>query len=82
VPPPANARHKSTSSADSTSSSSSSSNSGNVKSVPYNWKSVVIDGGGFVTGIIFSKAKAGVLYIRTDVGGAYRYDPTNRSWIH
>ncbi len=81
VPPPANARHKSTSSADSTSSSSSSSNSGNVKSVPYNWKSVVIDGGGFVTGIIFSKAKAGVLYIRTDVGGAYRYDPTNRSWI-
>ena len=85
VPPPANARNKSTSSAESSSSSSSNSssdsNSGNVKSVPYDWKSVVIDGGGFVTGVIFSKVKAGILYIRTDVGGAYRYDPTNRSWI-
>ncbi|HEY2410054.1 MAG TPA: sialidase family protein [Polyangiaceae bacterium] len=52
-----------------------------VKSVPYAWKSVVIRGGGFVTGIIFSRAKQGLLYIRTDIGGAYRYDSANKGWI-
>jgi hypothetical protein len=49
--------------------------------VPYAWKSVVVVGGGFVTGLIYSPVKAGVLYARTDIGGAYRYDPVNRSWI-
>ncbi|HEV8244578.1 MAG TPA: xyloglucanase, partial [Polyangiaceae bacterium] len=52
-----------------------------MKSIPYTWKNVVIRGGGFVTGIIFSPVKPGVLYVRTDIGGAYRYDPANKSWI-
>ncbi len=47
----------------------------------YVWKSVVINGGGFVTGLAFSPVEAGILYARTDVGGAYRYDPKNESWI-
>jgi photosystem II stability/assembly factor-like uncharacterized protein len=48
---------------------------------PYAWKNVVILGGGFVTGTIFSPAKQGLLYARTDVGGAYRWDGTARVWI-
>jgi hypothetical protein len=47
----------------------------------YSWKSVTIEGGGFVTGLVFSPIKQGVLYARTDIGGAYRYDAKNRSWI-
>jgi hypothetical protein len=52
-----------------------------VSSSPYVWKSVVINGGGFVTGLVFSSVKPGVLYARTDVGGAYRYDASGRSWV-
>src|SRR5262249_45236637 len=39
---------------------------------PYLWKNVVMLGGGFVSGVVFSPA--GTLYARTDVGGAYRWD--------
>jgi photosystem II stability/assembly factor-like uncharacterized protein len=42
---------------------------------------VTILGGGFVTGVVFSPAKANVVYARTDVGGAYRLDPVNKVWI-
>lgn len=54
---------------------------GKVPAVPYVWKSVAIHGGGFVTGLVFSPVKPGILYARTDIGGAYRYDPKNQSWI-
>jgi xyloglucan-specific exo-beta-1,4-glucanase len=48
---------------------------------PYVWKNVTILGGGFVTGIEFSPVAAGVIYARTDVGGAYRWDPSAKVWI-
>jgi hypothetical protein len=48
---------------------------------PYRWRSVVIQGGGFVTGIVFSPAKPGVAYARTDIGGAYRFNPADKSWV-
>lgn len=51
-----------------------------VPSNPYVWKSVVVKGGGFVTGLAFSRVKPGILYARTDIGGAYRYEPEGRSW--
>lgn len=54
------------------------------KSVPseaYVWKNVDIQGGGFVTGLVYSKVEEGILYARTDVGGAYRYDEKSKSWI-
>jgi photosystem II stability/assembly factor-like uncharacterized protein len=54
---------------------------GSVASEAYEWKSVAIWGGGFVTGLAYSPVEAGILYARTDVGGAYRYDPPNQSWI-
>ena len=48
---------------------------------PYAWKNVVIKGGGFVSGIIMSPVLPGLVFARTDVGGAYRYDPTARRWM-
>jgi hypothetical protein len=47
----------------------------------YNWKSVTIKGGGFVSGIIMHPNAPGAVYCRTDIGGAYRWNPTNSSWI-
>src|SRR5882672_5361304 len=48
---------------------------------PYTWKNVRIDGGGFVPGIIFNQTEANLIYARTDIGGAYRWDQANQRWI-
>src|SRR3954469_3417869 len=48
--------------------------------VPYTWKPVAIVGGGFVTGIITHPTEKGLIYIRTDVGGAYRWDLSSKQW--
>ncbi|MFZ6768476.1 exo-alpha-sialidase [Undibacterium sp. Di26W] len=47
----------------------------------YHWNSVAIGGGGFVSGIITSKTEQGLIYARTDVGGAYRWDKLHSRWI-
>jgi xyloglucan-specific exo-beta-1,4-glucanase len=47
----------------------------------YNWDSLSIGGGGFVSAVIPSKAEQGVVYARTDVGGAYRWDKVNNRWV-
>ena len=47
----------------------------------YTWNNVAIGGGGFVSGIVTSKTESGVMFARTDVGGAYRWDATNSKWI-
>jgi hypothetical protein len=46
----------------------------------YAWKNVVIKGGGFVSGIVMSRAMPGLAFVRTDVGGAYRFDPASGRW--
>ncbi|HEX8405521.1 MAG TPA: cellulose binding domain-containing protein [Duganella sp.] len=46
----------------------------------YHWDSVAIGGGGFVTGVIPSKSERDVVYVRTDVGGAYRWDAAKSRW--
>ena len=48
---------------------------------PYLWKNVAIKGGGFVTGIVMSPARKGLAFARTDVGGAYRFEPAGRRWM-
>jgi hypothetical protein len=47
---------------------------------PYSWSNVTIKGGGFVSGIVFSTAAPNLVYARTDVGGAYRYDVSRERW--
>jgi xyloglucan-specific exo-beta-1,4-glucanase len=47
----------------------------------YTWGNVKIGGGGFVTGIIMSASKQNLIYARTDVGGAYRWDEDGQRWI-
>lgn len=47
---------------------------------PYRWKSVQIVGGGFVDGFVFHPTAPGVVYARTDIGGAYRRDPSTHRW--
>ncbi|WP_275979976.1 cellulose binding domain-containing protein [Couchioplanes caeruleus] len=46
----------------------------------YAWKNVRIDGGGFVPGLVFSRAEKNLIYARTDIGGAYRWNQANQSW--
>lgn len=46
----------------------------------YRWDTVAMGGAGFVTGIIPSKTERGVVFARTDVGGAYRWDPQAERW--
>ncbi len=48
---------------------------------PLTWKSVIVGGGGFVPGIIYHPSKQGLVYARTDMGGAYRWDNTAGRWI-
>ncbi|WBS01132.1 cellulose binding domain-containing protein [Pseudoduganella sp. SL102] len=47
----------------------------------YRWDSVATGGGGFVSGIIPSKSERGVVYARTDVGGAYRWNAHDERWV-
>src|SRR5262245_58731884 len=47
---------------------------------PYNWKNVVINGGGFIPGIVFSPREPNLIYVRTDMGGAYRWNQGTQSW--
>jgi len=47
----------------------------------YHWDTVAMGGGGYVSGIIPSKSERGIVYARTDVGGAYRWDAAHARWI-
>lgn len=47
----------------------------------YTWSNVQIEGGGFVPGIIYNPTEKGLVYARTDIGGAYRLDRRTGRWI-
>jgi len=44
------------------------------------YTSVKWGGGGYVTGLVYHPTSANVMYARTDVGGAYRWNNSNGSW--
>ncbi len=51
-----------------------------TRSLNYKWKSVQIVGGGFVDGIVFHPKEKGLVYCRTDMGGAYCRNAKTLRW--
>ena len=47
----------------------------------YTWNEVPIGGGGYVTGIVGHPVTTGLIYCRTDVGGAYKWDEASGKWL-
>jgi photosystem II stability/assembly factor-like uncharacterized protein len=46
----------------------------------YEWGPMKIGGGGWIVGLNINPAAKGLLYARTDVSGAYRWNPATSSW--
>ncbi len=46
----------------------------------YEWQPMKIGGGGWVVGLSFNPAQKDLIYCRTDVSGAYRWNATTASW--
>lgn len=51
-----------------------------MESIPYIYRNAPIPGGGYVTGFLYHPKVPGILYCRTDIGGAYRYEPLHGCW--
>src|SRR2546426_4338488 len=47
----------------------------------YTWRNVTINGGGYVPGIVFNTTEPNLIYARTDIGGAYRWDESSQRWV-
>ncbi|MEU5216830.1 1,4-beta-glucanase [Streptomyces sp. NPDC020807] len=47
----------------------------------YRWRTAVMGGTGFVSGVLFHPSVRGLAYARTDIGGAYRWDDRTDRWI-
>jgi photosystem II stability/assembly factor-like uncharacterized protein len=49
--------------------------------VPYRFQNVTFIAGGFITGFVAHPAERGLYYVRTDIGGAYRWDSAAKRWF-
>lgn len=47
----------------------------------YVWRNVKVGGGGYMPGLIFSPVEKGLAYLRSDMGGIYRWDDKAKTWI-
>jgi hypothetical protein len=46
----------------------------------YTWRNAVVNGGGYVPGIVFNETEADLIYARTDIGGLYRWQEDSQTW--
>jgi hypothetical protein len=54
---------------------------GSSRAESYSWKNVTIGGGGLVSGVIYHPTTPNLMYARTDVGGAYRWEESGGFWV-
>jgi hypothetical protein len=47
----------------------------------YEWGAVPVGGGGYVTGLSVHPLDANIVYARTDIGGAYAWEPKGGRWL-
>lgn len=47
----------------------------------YQWRNITVGAGGFAPNIVFSKSERNLAYLRTDMGGAYRWAESKQRWI-
>ncbi len=47
----------------------------------YQWRNITVGAGGFAPNVIFSEAEPGLAYLRTDMGGVYRWDAKLGRWL-
>ncbi len=52
-----------------------------VEPASTSWQNLPMGGGGYVTGIVIHPLDSSVQYIRTDLGGAYRWQTSTQTWI-
>ncbi|RFP17838.1 dockerin [Duganella sp. BJB488] len=52
-----------------------------VANAPTRWASLKFGGGGYVPGLVYHPTSPDVLYARTDIGGAYRWDAATKAWV-
>ena len=52
-----------------------------TETIEYVYRNCPIPGGGYVTGFLYHPKEKDLLYLRTDIGGVYRFDPAGQCWI-
>ena len=53
----------------------------NISARAYTFTNATWGGGGYVSGFIYHPSVQGLVYVRTDIGGAYRRDPGSSTWV-
>ncbi len=53
----------------------------NLTAEQYQWKNVRVGAGGFAPNIVYSQMQPNLAYLRTDMGGIYRWQQSQHSWI-